>query len=165
MFFQPNTQVYIDQLERSRGSGICFILDGYDKFSNSRGDQSVIHQLIHKTYLPLAMVILTSRPAAIATLHPEATTILESVGFTKNCFEEFVDCYLVQCTPEKDRSDVVKTHFKEYLKACSNVLNICYPPLNASIICFLFDYLREAKKTPKTESDTTTSYKLLLFVN
>ena len=154
-FYHSKAQAYVEQLEECGGKGSCFILDGYDEFSNSLGDQSVIHQLIHKTHLPLAMIILTSRPAATATLHSDTKRVYyyESVGFTKKCFEEFVDCYIFQHTREKKCSETIKSQLKDYLKACSNILNICYLPLNASMICFLFDYLREAKKSPKTETE------------
>ena len=155
-FYHSRAQSYVKQLEECGGKGSCFVLDGYDEFSNSQGEQSVIHQLIHKTYLPLAMVILTSRPAATATLHFDIKRVYyyESVGFSKESFEEFVDCYLFQHTTlEKYRSDTIKSQLKDYLKACSNILNICFLPLNASMICFLFDSLREVKNTPKTETE------------
>ena len=154
-FYHSKAQAYVEQLEECGGKGSCFVLDGYDEFSTSQGDRSVIHQLIHKTYLPLAMVILTSRPAATATLHSNAKRVYyyESVGFSKKSFEEFVDCYIFQHTLEKYRNDTIKSQLKDYLKACSNILNICFLPLNASMICFLFDYLREAKKSPKTETE------------
>ena len=154
-FYNSKAQAYVEELEECGGKGSCFILDGYDEFSNSQGDQSVIHQLIHKTYLPLATVILTSRPAATATLHSDTKRVYyyESVGFTKKCFEEFVDCFFFQHTLEKKCSETIKSQLKDYLKACSNILNICYLPLNASMICFLFDYLREAKNIPKTETE------------
>ena len=147
-FYQSKAQAYIEQLEECRGKGTCFILDGYDEFSNSQGDQSVIHQLLHKTYLPLAMVILTSRSVATAAIRPKATKRFESLGFTKKCFQEFVNLYPFQC-----QSDTIKLQLKDYLKECSNVLNMCYLPFNASMICFLFDQCREDENNLKTETE------------
>ena len=147
-FYQSKAQAYIEQLEECRGKGTCLILDGYDEFSNSQGDQSVIHQLLHKTYLPLAMIILTSRPVATAALRPKATKRFESLGFTKKCFQEFVNLYPFQC-----QSDTIKLQLKDYLKECSNVLNMCYLPFNASMICFLFDQCREDENNLKTETE------------
>ena len=92
-FYQSEAKAYVEQLEVCGGKGSCFILDSYDEFSNLQGDQSVIHQLIHKRYLPLAMVILTSRPVATAKLRHKATRIFESLGFTKKRFEEFFNLY------------------------------------------------------------------------
>ena len=159
-FYQSKAQTYVEQLEECGGKGSCFILDGYDEFSNSQGDQSVIHQLIHKTYLPLAMIILTSRPVATATLRPKATRRFECLGFTKKCFQKFVNSYPFLSTSEDDKSDSTRVQLMDFLKACSNVLNMCYLPFNASMICFLFDQFREIKNVPKTETEI---YKLLVL--
>ena len=105
--YQSKAQAYVEQLEECGGKGSCFILDGYDEFSNSQGDQSVIHQLIHKTYLPLAMIILTSRLVATATLRPKATRRFECPGFTKKCFQEFVTSYPFQRTSGDDNTDTI----------------------------------------------------------
>ena len=153
-FYQSEAKAYVEQLEECGGKGSCFILDSYDEFSNSQGDQSVIHQLIHKTYLPLAMVILTSRPVATAKLRPKATRIFESLGFTKKCFEEFVNLY-----PFQTEGDEIKLQLKDFLNACSNVLNM-YLPFNASMICFLFDQFGEVENAPKTETEI---YKLFIL--
>ena len=154
-FYHSKDQAYVEQLEECGSKGACFILDGYDEFSNSQGEQSVVHQLIHKTYLPLAMVILTSRPVATATLRPRATRRFESLGFTKKCFEEFVSLY-----PFLTEGDEIKLQLKDFLNACSNVLNMCYLPFNASMICFLFDQFGEIEKAPKTETEI---YKLFIL--
>ena len=159
-FYHSKAQAYVEQLEECGGKGSCFILDGYDEFSNSQGDQSVIHQLIHKTYLPLAMVILTSRPVATATLRPKATRRFECLGFTKKCFQEFVNSYPFHSISEDDKSDSIRVQLMDFLKACSNVLNMCYLPFNASMICFLFDQFREIENVPKTETEI---YKLLVL--
>ena len=154
-FYHSVVQAYVEQLEKCRGKGSCFILDGYDEFSNSQGEQSVVHQLIHKTYLPLAIVILTSRPVATAALRPRATRKFESLGFTKKCFEEFVNLY-----PFLTEGDEIKLQLKDFLNACSNVLNMCYLPFNASLICFLFDQFGEIENAPKTETEI---YKLFIL--
>ena len=154
-YYHSEAQAYVEQLEKCRGKGSCFILDGYDEFSNSQGEQSVVQQLIHKTYLPLAMVILTSRPVATATLRPRATRRFESLGFTKKCFEEFVNLY-----PFQTKRDEIKFQLKDFLKACSNVLNMCYLPFNASMICSLFDQFGEIENAPKTETEI---YKLFIL--
>ena len=156
-FYQFKAQIYVEQLEECGGKCLCFIQDGYDEFSNSQGEPPVIHQLIHKTYLPLAMVILTSRPVATATL-PEATRRFESLGFTKKCFQEFVKLYPFQGTSEEDQSAIIKLQLNDFLKACFNVLNMCYLPFNSSMICFLFDQFREMEKMPKTETEIQSFY-------
>ena len=149
-FYHSKAQAYVEQLEECGGKGACFVLDGYDEFSNTQDKQHVIQQLIHKTYLPLAMVILTSRPVATVTLRPKATRRFESLGFTKKCFEKFVNLYPFQRASEGDEA---KAQLKEFLKACFNVLNMCFLPFNASMICFLFDQLGDVGNAPKTETE------------
>ena len=136
---------------------MCFILDGYDEYSPRHGDKSVINQLIHKAYLPLAMVIITSRPVATATLRPKATRRVEILGFTKKQFNKFVNSYPFERligSPEKLDSTISK--LMTYLKACTNVLNMCYLPINACIICFLYSQ-NLGDNMPKTETEVYKS--------
>ena len=152
-FFQSRSKVYQTKLEKCSGDRVCFILDGYDEYSPRLGDKSVINQLIHKAYLPLAMVIITSRPVATATLRPKATRRVEILGFSKKQFIKFVNSYpferLIESTEELDST---KLKLMTYLKACSNVLNMCYLPINACIICFLYSQ-NLGDNMPKTETE------------
>ena len=156
-FFQSRSKVSQTKLEKSSGDRVCFILDGYDEYSPRLGDKSVINQLIHKAYLPLAMVIITSRPVATATLRPKATRRVEILGFTKKQFIKFVNSYpferLIELTEELDST---KSKVTTYLKACTNVLNICYLPINACIICFLYSQ-NLGDNMPKTETEVYKS--------
>ena len=156
-FFQSRSKVCQAKLEKSSGDRVCFILDGYDEYSPRLGDKSVINQLIHKAYLPLAMVIITSRPVATATLRPKATRRIEILGFTKKQFIKFVNSYpferLIESTEELDST---KSTLMTYLKACTNVLNMCYLPINACIICFLYSQ-NLGDNMPKTETEVYKS--------
>ena len=152
-FFQSRSKISQTKLEKCSGDRVCFILDGYDEYSPRLGDKSVINQLIHKAYLPLAMVIITSRPVATATLRPKATRRVEILGFTKKQFIKFVNSYpferLIESTEELDST---KSKLMTYLKACTNVLNMCYLPINACIICFLYSQ-NLGDNMPKTETE------------
>ena len=137
-FFQSRSKDCQGKLEKCSGNRVCFILDGYDEYSPRLGDKSVINQLIHKAYLPLAMVIITSRPVATATLRPKATRRVEILGFTKTQFIKFVNTYpferLIEFTEELDST---KSKLMTYLKACTNVLTCAiYPSMHAlSVSC------------------------------
>ena len=111
-FFQSQSEVIQRKLEETSGDGVCFILDGYDEYSPRHGDKSVINQLIKKTYLPLAMVIVTSRPVATVTLRPKATRRVEILGFTKNVFNEFVNSYPFESFVNSDMVDFTKSNLK-----------------------------------------------------
>ena len=91
MFYHSQSEEFILNIEESQGDKTCFI---HDKFSLKDEDTSILNQLINKTYLPLAMIIITSRPIAIVELRQKATTRIESLGFTKELFESYINSYL-----------------------------------------------------------------------
>ena len=93
MFYHSRSEEFILNIEESEGDNTCFILDGYDEFSLKDDDSSILYQLINKTYLPLAMIIITSRPIATIELRQKATTRIESLGFTKDHFDSYINSY------------------------------------------------------------------------
>ena len=159
-FFQSQSEVFQRKLEETSGDGICFILDGYDEYNPRHGDKSVINQLIQKTYLPLAMVIVTSRPVATVTLRPKATRRVEILGFTKKNFNEFINSYPFESSK---MVNLTKSNLMTYLKACTNVLNMCYLPINASIICFVYSQ-NLGDSIPKTETDIYESFVIAIIL-
>ncbi len=148
-FFKSKTQQYLSQIEKSQGEGVCFVFDSYDEYSQKDKDDTIINEIINKKYLPLSMVIVTCRPVATTSLRLEANCIVEIVGFTKEQFDEFVRKYPFQDIARAEEREI-EAELKSHLKACTNVLNMCYLPLNAKIICFLYGQLHE--KMPKNES-------------
>ncbi len=150
-FFPSNVQIQLERIEKSNGDRVCFIFDGYDEYSQKSKLNSVINQLIHKQYLPLAMIIVTTRPVGTATLRLKASTTIEILGFTKEQFNKFVSNYPFQELIGTDEVHVIQAELLSYLESCKNVLNMCYLPLNASILCFLYIPLR-GQTIPKTET-------------
>ena len=134
-FCQNHSETIANKLKMSGGDKVCFILDGYDEYTPQNKDTSIIHKLIHKEYLPDAMVIITSRPAAIAEFRNISTRI-EILGFTEEKFKQYVKNYPFEEfsgeAGKKQRADLLSK-----LKVYSNVLNMCYLPFNANMICFL----------------------------
>ena len=161
--FQSQSEVFQRKLEETSGDEICFILDGYDEYSPRHGDKSVINQLINKNYLPLAMVIVISRPVATVTLRPKATRRVEILGFTKKKFNEFVSSYPFESFVNSEMVDLTKSNLMTYLKACTNVLNMCYLPINASIICFVYSQ-NLGDSIPKTETEIYESFVVAIIL-
>ena len=161
--FQSQSEVFQRKLEETSGDGVCFILDGYDEYSPRHGDKSVINQLIKKIYLPLAMVIVTSRPVATVTLRPKATRRVEILGFTKKIFNEFVSSYPFESFVNSEMVNLTKSNLMTYLKACTNVLNMCYLPINASIICFVYSQ-NLGDSIPKTETEIYESFVIAIIL-
>ena len=51
------------EIDKNDGEGFCFLIDGLDEYQPQNIIESVIYKLLDKTYLPQAMIIVSSRPA------------------------------------------------------------------------------------------------------
>ena len=136
-----------NEISESRGRGVCFILDGLDEFLIS-SKESVIKQLIKKEVLPSSMIIVASRPAATHSLRDKCVRRVEVVGFTKDLINTYVETYPFESL-DGDISDKV-SEMKRFLDVHPNVHHMCYLPVQANIVCFLFD--NKGGNIPHTES-------------
>ena len=129
-------------VERANGEGVCFIMDGLDEYQPQDKHMSVIYKLLDKTYLPLAMIIVSSRPAATQKLRPEALTLrIEVFGFTKENILEYVDKFPFNTGSSESNATVIDpARLMEYLHSHPNVFDMCYLPVHAAMICFLFKH-------------------------
>ena len=139
-------KVVENEIKKSRGRGVCFILDGLDEYQNSI-KESIVHQLINKKVLPSSMVIVASRPAATYFLRDECARRVEVVGFTKDQINTYVETYSFESLD--DISDKV-SKMKIFLDLHPNVHHMYYLPVQANIVCFLFD--NKGGNIPHTES-------------
>ena len=121
------------ELKESGGKGACFILDGLDEYEIEKKEDRVIYQLIHKKLLRFAMIIVASRPVATRELRNVCARRVEVVGFSKGQINKYVETY-----PFQTDSESMVSKLKTYLGQHPNVLHMCYLPVYASIICFLF---------------------------
>ena len=131
-------------IDKSDGEGVCFIIDGLDEYEPKEGSNSVIHKLLRKTYLAEAMVIVASRPVATATLRHEApvTRRIEVLGFTQQQIFEYID---------KFPFSAGVSNLRAYLDSHRNVLHMCYLPIHAAMVCFLYQH--EKGNIPSTETE------------
>ena len=129
----------------NQGDKTCFILDGLDEYH--RKDSYVFKLLAGK--LPEAMVIVFSRPLGCKTLS-NASKSVEILGFNQHQIDKYVDSYF----EERD----VAQGLKKYLCDHINVLHMCYLPIHASMICYL--YSLERNEIPTTETQIYEHFKL-----
>ena len=135
-------------LQECGGKGACFIIDGLDEYQHKNKKESVIHQLIDKKCLPFSMVIVASRPVATNKLRGSYSRRVEVIGFTKSQIYEYVETY-----PFNGSDKVVSNKvsmLKLYLDRHPNILHMCYLPVHAAMICFLFSQLEG--NIPHTET-------------
>ena len=138
-------------LQRCKGKGTCFIIDGFNEYESEHGKNSIICQLIFKKCLPLSMVIVASRPVATHDVRGLASIRIEVIGFTKQQIYKYVRSYPFKGMKEgMSESDSMASELIAYLNLHVNVLHMCYLPVHAAIICFLFCQLRN--DIPYTET-------------
>ena len=132
-------------IEEHEGLGVCFILDGLDEYQPEEDEDSpnFIFQLIRGDVLPRAVVIVASRPAAVAMYTKVARRHVEVLGFFKQEVEEYIDSY-------DFNSDLKHLTLKKYLEHHPNVHHMCYLPIQTAMICFLFDVCEDT--LPNTET-------------
>ncbi len=138
IFYGEGLSKIVEQcLREGKGKGACFILDGLDEYPIESKKNLVIDQLLFsKTFLPHSMVIVASRPVATEKLKTMCKTRIEVVGFSKDQIYSYVRTY-----PFNDRSPGMACKMTEFLDQHPNVLHMCYLPVHAAMICFLFNIL------------------------
>ena len=135
-------------LQECGGKGACFIIDGLDEYQQREVRESVIHQLIDKKCLPFSMVIVASRPVATNKLRRSCSRRVEVIGFTTSQINDYVETYPFNSC-DKVVSDM-NSRLKLYLDQHPNILHMCYLPVHAAMICFLFSQLEG--NIPHTET-------------
>ena len=141
--FCHSLETVAKSIERDSGERLCFVIDGLDEYQPQDKKKSPIYQLLNKAILPKAMVIVSSRPAATKDLKWEKLTKrIEVLGFTREQVLEYIDCFPFgsHCS-DSDKSITSSTYpvqLKEYLHSHPNIFHMCYLPVLAAMICFLF---------------------------
>lgn len=143
--------------ERHSGLGLCFVLDGLDEFFPN-DNNTFISRLIKKQVLPKAVVIAASSPAAASKYRTVATDRVEVTGFSRDQIRNYVEQY-----PFSHQSKCDDLHV--YLDRHPNVQDMCYLPIHAAMVCFLFNNL-ESADLPHTETEIYkefTNYTILRY--
>ena len=137
-------------MQVSNGEGLCFILDGLDEYNPKSEKKTFIFQMITRKLLPKAVVIIASRPAATAKLRKVTTKQVEVIGFQKEQISQYIIKYPFLKGKDLHR-DLI-----QYLKQHPNVHHMCYLPIHAAMVCYLFDAM--GSKLPRTETNMYTEF-------
>ena len=134
-----------DYITSKEGLGICFVLDGLDEYQ-PYDKVAFVFKLIEKKVLSKAIVIVASRPAAVAKYRSKGKNV-EVLGFFKKQISDYIDSY-------EFRSASSSSMLKEYLTNRPNIHHMCYLPIQLAMICFLYDLFEEGgDEFPDTETD------------
>ena len=133
-------KAFAGEMERQDGEGVCFIVDGLDEYHCQDKNSSIVYQLLDKSYLSKSMVIVTSRPAAAAVLKNKLVTKrIETFGFSKEQILEYIDNFPFSNSSLEPKSDCsYSSGLKEHLDSHPNVFHMCFLPVHAAIISFLY---------------------------
>ena len=140
LFFNPSRAdesiaVY-NELKNSHTFHALIILEGYDELpDNCRNDpSSVFNTLISGDSLPLATVLVTSRPWATKDLHVKnAGRIyqhIEVLGFTKKQIEEYINKNIGE--------EKIRLELNSYLQKHPQIRSGMYVPLNSAIVVAVY---------------------------
>ena len=140
LFFNPSRSeeslaVY-NELKNSQQFHALIILDGYDELPDScRNDPlSVFNELISGKLLPLATVLVTSRPWATKDLHEQHACHIyqhiEVLGFTKKQIKEYIN--------KNVGEEKVRSGLNSYLEKHPQIRSGMYIPLNSAIVVAVY---------------------------
>ena len=138
LFYHPSEDVcrtVIKELEENLGVNTLIILEGFDELPDGcRTTSSVFLQLILDELLPLATVMVTSRPWATRVLHEECRHRIfqhvEILGFT----DQQISLYVKSALPENEALG-----FEEYLASHPQIRAGMYVPLNSAIVVTVYE--------------------------
>ena len=138
-FYHPNPETYrqaVTELVETDGEGMLLILDGYDELTTKqRESDSVIQLLMSREPLCRATLMVTSRPLATRTLHPNflqsVDQHIEVLGFTDKNIEEYINS---ACG---DNPKLVED-FKEYLSCHPFSSSLMFNPLQCATVTDLY---------------------------
>ena len=137
--------------EQLKGKGFCFILDGLDEWQLKLKNDKLMDYMIKREYLPQAMVVVMSRPAATKRYREFATQRVEILGFSKKEVYEYIKMYpFEQLHDTNQENENMSSKLIKYLNTHTNVLHMCYLPVHAAMICFLYSVRMD--KMPQTET-------------
>ena len=124
----------VSEERRTYNFHVLIILDGFDELpDHSQNDHSIFYQLIAGKLLPLATVLVTSRPWATGRIRwNHANRIyqhIEILGFTSHQITEYIERTL----PQGKASDL-----KAYLEKHHQIRMGMYIPLNSAIVVTVY---------------------------
>ena len=123
----------VQHVQRTSGSGILFIFDGFDELSSyQRTKHSLFLDIVKGNKLHKCSVLVTSRTYASGPLEviSRIDRHVEVLGFTK---QQINGC-IKRNIPEKDKAKLLLEMLKERL----DIISLCYIPLNCRIVLYVY---------------------------
>ena len=153
LLYYPDSSLVQQEINRSKGEGVCFILDALDEYSPAeKGDNDLVYSLIRSETLQQATVLVTSRMfPKVNELKKVFKRRYEVIGFGKSDIDLFIEKL-----PFKLQLDI-----STVFKANYNVKEMCYLPLHMTMIVYLASVDKERLSVTDTETVLYTDFLLL----
>ena len=149
-------------LECTTGANTLIILEGFDELpeKSRSSSSSVFLRLIYGEMLPLATVMVTSRPWATRILRENCShrifQHIEILGFTKQQISE----YIVSSLTKGDAKNL-----ESYLERHSQIRQCMYIPLNSAIVVTVYEESQESHDSlPTTLTELYVSLTQILVL-
>ena len=142
----------VEEVSESQGSGVLFILDGFDELPKTLQQESFLLDLIKGCVLPASTILVTSRPSATAELLSSChSKHIEILGFTQESVKEYASSIF-----SSDSEQLGK--FINYISASENpaINSLMYIPLNAAIIVQIYIDCKSDALLPHTLTELYT---------
>ena len=128
-------QAVCNELESELGVNTMIILEGFDELPDEgRSISSVFMQLIHGQLLPLATVMVTSRPWATRIVSERCShrifQHIEILGFTRQQISEYIESVL----PDSEARRNLETYINRHPQIRAGM----YIPLNSAIVVTVY---------------------------
>ncbi len=138
-------QEILSHINKYKGLGVCFIIDGLDEYQLRDNTKNTINKLMLHKLFPNSMVIVASRPAGSAKLRVKGKVSkrVEVLGFSKREIFSYIEKYRFEKVE-------VAAELVQYLNRHNKVLHMCYLPVHAAMICYL--YSKMGDNIPQTET-------------
>ena len=132
---------------------VLLILDGYDEYVYTAGNQSPVLEIWNENQLSNCCVVITSREMKAETLRSSGDAVFKIDGFNDRRQEEFAGRFL------KDGEDV--KNFFNYLEQ-QDLRKLAQIPLLLLIMCLLWKG-KDRNALPKKRADIFTQFVKTLF--
>ena len=140
-------------IDEVNGEGIFFAFDGLDEYPKRNDPTDFVMKVIRREFLPLATVIVTSRPTASSCVPVKSRDLhVEIVGFMPKQIKEYVTDYYQSLFRPGEAQDLIS-----YLESHPNVKDMCYLPLHLAMILYINQY-RGNNPLPETETEIYTQF-------
>ena len=141
----------VEGVSEGQGSGVLFILDGFDELPKTLQKEGFLLDLIKGSVLPASTVLVTSRPSASAELLSCSPKHIEIIGFTQESVKAYASS-IFSSEPEKLKK------FLDSISASENpaINSLMYVPLNAAIIVRIYLDCKSDALLPHTLTELYT---------